>query len=507
MYNKCISLWLIVLTIIMTFCVSHQNQLDDDNKANYTQNNGDDVNVAEISQTQNHKNIMESSIQNNISVMGDSTNLDSKTSSVTTSPENRNVSNISLNNISSHQMATSSSSSEQVESIHNSKAMRLTQNRDADDNAHTTVSVTNIPPSNFLELTTEKLSLTNKSLSNRFVSESLTNSSTNNATADSIDESNSTNVHYGKSSKQRGASNSIAKTSSGSGGIRVSGQKIEMPQLNNFFDHSAYLKKHEHGFRYGPHFETGNVTNITVQVGNTFYLHCRISLLQDKTVSWVRRKSGENGLELLTVGKQTYSGDPRYSVDFQYPNNWRLKIIQAQKIDEATYECQISTSPPRFIHYNVRVNAPTIFIVDEQGIPLLDKYYEVDSTIQLTCIVRHISMMSSVVFWIHNNNSILNYDVTRGGISVRTDLMEIGANSTLLVAKVNTTDAGNYTCSIGESQQYTVLVHVLNESLAELHHSGYHMETWKQNYYLRNLFLIALLMSTINQFILFGGQR
>ena len=75
MYDKCISLWLIVLTIIMTFCVSHQNQLDDDNKANYTQNNGDDVNVAKISQTQNHQNIIESSIQNNISVMGDSTNL------------------------------------------------------------------------------------------------------------------------------------------------------------------------------------------------------------------------------------------------------------------------------------------------------------------------------------------------------------------------------------------------------------------------------------------------
>jgi len=46
--------------------------------------------------------------------------------------------------------------------------------------------------------------------------------------------------------------------------------------------------------------------------------------------------------------------------------------------------------------------------------------------------------------------------------SVKTDLMEIGANSTLLVAKVNKTDSGNYTCSIGEAQQYTVLVHVLN---------------------------------------------
>lgn len=39
--------------------------------------------------------------------------------------------------------------------------------------------------------------------------------------------------------------------------------------------------------RYGPHFETGNATNITVQAGNTFYLHCRISLLQDKTVSYI----------------------------------------------------------------------------------------------------------------------------------------------------------------------------------------------------------------------------
>lgn len=67
-------------------------------------------------------------------------------------------------------------------------------------------------------------------------------------------------------------------------------------------------------------------------------------------------------------------------------------------------------------HFFSRFAAPTIRIVDEQGIPLLDKYYEVDSTIQLTCIVRHISMMSSVVYWIHNNNSILNYDVTRGGI-------------------------------------------------------------------------------------------
>jgi hypothetical protein len=73
----------------------------------------------------------------------------------------------------------------------------------------------------------------------------------------------------------------------------------------------------------------------------TLYFLSFTFLIAYVQVSWVRRKSGENGLELLTVGKQTYSGDPRYSVDFQYPNNWRLKIVSAQKIDEATYECQV----------------------------------------------------------------------------------------------------------------------------------------------------------------------
>uniref|UniRef100_A0A182W849 Ig-like domain-containing protein n=1 Tax=Anopheles minimus TaxID=112268 RepID=A0A182W849_9DIPT len=107
---------------------------------------------------------------------------------------------------------------------------------------------------------------------------------------------------------------------------------------------------------YGPHFETDNVTNITVQNGDTLFLSCRISLLQDKTVSWVRRKSGDTALQLLTVGKQTYSGDSRYQIEFQYPNNWRLKISRANKNDEGVYECQISTHPPKVIIYYLYVN-------------------------------------------------------------------------------------------------------------------------------------------------------
>uniref|UniRef100_A0A182P148 Ig-like domain-containing protein n=1 Tax=Anopheles epiroticus TaxID=199890 RepID=A0A182P148_9DIPT len=141
----------------------------------------------------------------------------------------------------------------------------------------------------------------------------------------------------------------------------------------------------------------------------------RISLLQDKTVSWVRRKSGESALQLLTVGKQTYSGDSRYQIEFQYPNNWRLKISRANKNDEGVYECQISTHPPKVIIYYLNVNAPEVAIVDEEGAVLYDKYYEVGSTIKLMCKIRHISMLRSVVYWIHNEN-VLNHDTTRGGI-------------------------------------------------------------------------------------------
>lgn len=173
----------------------------------------------------------------------------SKTTLTTTVTSHEHT-NISITNLHSSQQVTTSS--EQTEHLHDSKVSRLTQKRPTEV---TTASITDIPSSNFLELPTEKLSLTNKSLPSRLFSDALTDSSTNLtrngtavAAADSL-VSNSSNVHYGKSSKQRGASNSLGKPSSGSGGIRISGQKIEMPQLNNFFDHSAYLKKHEHGFR------------------------------------------------------------------------------------------------------------------------------------------------------------------------------------------------------------------------------------------------------------------
>lgn len=105
-----------------------------------------------------------------------------------------------------------------------------------------------------------------------------------------------------------------------------------------------------------------NTNNKTILQRSTQLL-CMYFLFRSpiSQVSWVRRRYGISNLDLLTVGKNVYSGDPRYKVEFQYPSNWRLKIESATKDDEGTYECQISTHPPRVIQKNLHVNGKEMF--------------------------------------------------------------------------------------------------------------------------------------------------
>ena len=59
-------------------------------------------------------------------------------------------------------------------------------------------------------------------------------------------------------------------------------------------------------------------------------LSCRVTALQDKLVSWFYISVPSLHLTLLTVGFQTYSADPRFSLDFQHPNNYRLRISKVK---------------------------------------------------------------------------------------------------------------------------------------------------------------------------------
>uniref|UniRef100_A0A8W7PRG9 Ig-like domain-containing protein n=1 Tax=Anopheles coluzzii TaxID=1518534 RepID=A0A8W7PRG9_ANOCL len=152
-----------------------------------------------------------------------------------------------------------------------------------------------------------------------------------------------------------------------------------------------YQSKHHHERHWGPFFEEPvNVTSgAALQVGyhlsTEAILNCRVGMLKDKTVMWIRRTTDK--VSLLTVGNNTYSGDPRIKVKFQYPNNWRLHINPIKSDDAGLYMCQVSTHPPRVFATNLTVLEPAVRIVDEMGYEFSDRYYKLGSTIEISCQV------------------------------------------------------------------------------------------------------------------------
>ncbi|CAD1474316.1 unnamed protein product, partial [Heterotrigona itama] len=93
--------------------------------------------------------------------------------------------------------------------------------------------------------------------------------------------------------------------------------------------------------------------NVALHLGATALLDCRVAMLSGKKVMWLRRNA--DWASLLTLGNTTHISDPRYSVSFQYPNNWRLAIAGVRREDRGLYVCQVNTHPPRMLVTNVTV--------------------------------------------------------------------------------------------------------------------------------------------------------
>ena len=74
-------------------------------------------------------------------------------------------------------------------------------------------------------------------------------------------------------------------------------------------------------------------------------------------VSWFRK--GDGMLYFLTVGKDTFVADPRFSLALKKPGpedgNWCLRIHPTQPGDDGTYLCQISTHPPTLLITHLQV--------------------------------------------------------------------------------------------------------------------------------------------------------
>ncbi|ROT78845.1 putative basement membrane-specific heparan sulfate proteoglycan core protein-like isoform X2 [Penaeus vannamei] len=174
---------------------------------------------------------------------------------------------------------------------------------------------------------------------------------------------------------------------------------------------------------------------VTVKEGDTARLPCVVEHLNDKAVTWLRRRD----LHILTVGHHTYSADERFQVvHAEASNEWTLVVRYVQRRDAGVYECQINTDHKlsRAVTLKVHdtsqqmsVSKTKVFLanntastkdgnlrVEIQGPREL--YIEEGSSLSLTCVVTSSRGPSKLIYWYHNTN-LIDYNSPRGGVSLK----------------------------------------------------------------------------------------
>ena len=135
---------------------------------------------------------------------------------------------------------------------------------------------------------------------------------------------------------------------------------------------------------------------------------------------------------LLTAG-QTYSSDSRYSLDFQHPNNYRLRVSRVRLQDRGYYHCQalsrtapapltvtlklgphllsalvewssdrvqLATHPPQLVWTYLDIARPQFRIYSgEAGREGRDLHYHQGSTISLVCQVEQAPLQQASLQW------------------------------------------------------------------------------------------------------------
>ncbi|XP_059474150.1 hemicentin-1-like [Neocloeon triangulifer] len=213
-----------------------------------------------------------------------------------------------------------------------------------------------------------------------------------------------------------------------------------------------------------PVFDNADVKSgaaITVQVGQTAYLPCRVKHLGDKVISWIRQRD----LHILTSGPHTYTSDAR--VEVVHPPNsdlWTLRIVSARPSDKGRYECQVNTEPKmmRAVLLDVRNDADMkdspYVTADSKVTPRKDvsgspevqisgpneQFVQTGTTVTFTCVAKW-TKGSVNVAWYHGDLPVSHRQGFRP-ISVDTERSDGGATSRITLAQVQQIDSGNYTC-------------------------------------------------------------
>jgi hypothetical protein len=82
-----------------------------------------------------------------------------------------------------------------------------------------------------------------------------------------------------------------------------------------------------------------SIKNVSAVIGKDAVLSCYVESLGFFKVGWMRSDQ-----TVLSVGK-IVTQSTRYSVSYQEPNKWSLRIHNVREMDEGCYICQINTQP------------------------------------------------------------------------------------------------------------------------------------------------------------------
>ena len=169
-------------------------------------------------------------------------------------------------------------------------------------------------------------------------------------------------------------------------------------------------------------------------LGKEVRLQCHVTNLGNRTISWMRLRD----LQLLTVGRYTYTPDRRFSAHhIPLTHFWQLRIRDVKVSDTGDYECQVSSTPPIGRTVALRVAKPTTQVL---GGP--DLHVDRGSTINLTCVAKFSPAPPPDLVWYHNSD-VIAYDSERGGVSVITEKGDY-TTSQLLIQRARHSDSGEY---------------------------------------------------------------
>ncbi|XP_055301904.1 uncharacterized protein LOC129568256 isoform X2 [Sitodiplosis mosellana] len=257
------------------------------------------------------------------------------------------------------------------------------------------------------------------------------------------------------------------------------------------------------------------ITNVTAQIGTNAYLPCKVRLVFNKSVSWVRVRDDH----ILTVDQITFIADERFHAyhamengatqssatstlsnqrrqlagAVQKTNNdhnnttnsanspWTLQIKYVQARDAGLYECQISAEPKISARVYLHVVVPK---TEPMGDTV--RYVKEGSRVTLHCVISGAIDPPLYVIWYHGQQQIFpdngrhwktevsHQDMHSNKLGKSGDETEPLASSqqsmfdsrktvgTLYIPTIKKKDSGNYTCNPSNSPSVTIVLHVIN---------------------------------------------